>query len=270
MLQLRSHWGTRCSCVDCGFALSETSTLWPSCAPVHREVHKSPETTEGSQGARNKQSVTLNCGSGTHIDAPSHFVAGGRTVDQLTTNELANVPVAVVDAVESAEANADYMLTVARVLEDEHKYGPIVPGSLVCVRTGWAESRYHTPEAYFNRPDPEDVDTYLNLPRMHFPGISEEAAKMLVEKRGAVGVAIDTLSPDGGSCSAGTFAAHHAILGRDRYIIENVLLTADLPARGATACIAPMYLAGAPEAPVRVWAFVPEAQGTQDAAQGGA
>lgn len=88
---------SRCRCVDCGFPLSETATLWPTCAPLRRDVHKRPETTEDSTGARNKQSVSLNCGSGTHIDAPAHFVAGGRTIEQLTTDELAQVPLAVID-----------------------------------------------------------------------------------------------------------------------------------------------------------------------------
>ena len=92
---------------------------------------------------------------------------------------------------------------------------------------------------------------------MHFPGISPEAASWLVTQRGAVGVGIDTLSPDGGDGGARGYPAHHAILGADRYILENLNLDAELPARGATAFVAPLNVAGAPEAPARVWAVLP-------------
>ena len=49
------------------------------------------------QSGSETRSATFNGGSGTHLDAPSHFVVGGRTVDQLTVAELVNVPLAVVD-----------------------------------------------------------------------------------------------------------------------------------------------------------------------------
>ena len=58
----------------------------------------------------------------------------------------------------------------------------------------------------------------------------------------------------GGCCSQ--FEVHHAVLGRDRYILENLLLTTELPARGASVIVAPLNVAGAPEAPARVWALL--------------
>ena len=89
----------QCRCMlDLGFKLSESSTSWPTCRPLGREVHKHPRNSQ-SPGARNKQSFTLNGGSGTHIDAPSHFIPGGRTVDQLSPSELAAVPLVVIDVV---------------------------------------------------------------------------------------------------------------------------------------------------------------------------
>lgn len=110
-------------------------------------------------------------------------------------------------------------------------------------------------------------------------GVSAEAARLLIHERQAVGLGIDTLSPDGGDCGGGDFKArasppplspplprkrshagqvHHTVLGHDRYILENLLLTSDLPARGAWALVAPLNLAGAPEAPARVWAIIPD------------
>ena len=44
------------------------------------------------RGAASKQSFTLNGGSGTHVDAPAHWVPGGRSVEQLTPRELCRAP----------------------------------------------------------------------------------------------------------------------------------------------------------------------------------
>ncbi len=128
----------------------------------------------------------------------------------------------------------------------------------MCVRTGWAAARYERGlGAYANARDSAELDPTLGLPRMHFPGIAPEAAAFLVEQRRAVGVGIDSLSPDGGSGGERGFPAHHVILGADRYILENLRLEAELPARGATAFVAPLNIVGAPETPARVWAVVP-------------
>ena len=137
--------GPRCRCLDCGYALSETAVSWPSCKPLQRQLHKTPQTSQ-PPGARSKQSVSLNLGSGTHLDAPSHFVEGGRTVDQLMPQELAAVPLALVDVSEHAGNDADYACDAAAVAADEAKHGPIPPRSFVCIRTGWAERHYASRE----------------------------------------------------------------------------------------------------------------------------
>ena len=92
---------------------------------------------------------------------------------------------------------------------------------------------------------------------MHFPGVSPEAATLLVHERGCVGVGIDTLSPDGGGGGLAGFPTHHVILGADRYILENLHLPDALPPRGCTALVAPLNVEGAPEAPCRVFAMLP-------------
>ena len=215
-----------CRCVDLGYALSESCVSWPTCDPLSRRKLKSPESS-APPGARSKQSYTLNGGTGTHLDAPSHFIVGGRTIEQLTPLELVHVPLAVIDARPRQKASAttggkrardgsasamaasamaaacegDDLLSLEAVTADEAAHGPIPPHALVCVRTGWASARYHERALYFNQTDAADLDQTLGIPRMHFPGISAEAASYLVESRACVGVGIDTLSPDGGSAS---------------------------------------------------------------------
>eukprot|EP00966_Prymnesium_polylepis_P313478 7243822-Prymnesium_polylepis.2 len=98
------------------------------------------------------------------------------------------------------------MCDAAAVRADEAKHGPIPAGSLVCVRTGWAEARYTSSLQYCNVLDEQDIDPTHGLPRMRFPGLTAEAAELLVGERAARGVGIDSLSPDGGSCGDGKFA----------------------------------------------------------------
>ena len=50
---------------------------------------------------------------------------------------------------------------------------------------------------------------------------------------------------------------HSEFLGRDKYLLENLNLTEELPARGGVVTVAPLCMAGAPEAPARVFAWVP-------------
>ena len=69
----------------------------------------------------------------------------------------------------------------------------------MCVRTGWAATRYHTRDAYYNQPDSQAIDETLGIARMHFPGVDAEAASYLVHERQCVGIGVDTLSPDGGT-----------------------------------------------------------------------
>lgn len=249
----------RCSCVDCGFAISEQSVSWPTCQPLTRQRLKTPETSQ-APGARSKQAFELNGGTGTHIDAPAHFVVGGRTVDQLDTSELVNVPVCIIDCQEMVDSNADYLLSRDVILADEERHGPIPPKSLICIRTGWADKRYEKRDLYYNSTD--DIDAVIKrggCPEMHFPGISGDAAELLVIERQALGIGIDTLSPDGGSGGLRGYPAHHTVLGQDRYILENLHLRPNLPARGATAVVAPLNIVGAPESPVRVLLMLPEA-----------
>ena len=229
-------------------------------APLSPQVHKSPATTS-HPFCRSKQSFTLNGGSGTHIDAPAHFVAGGRTVDGLGTEELAARPLAVISVplavVAAAAAGEDVCVGLEVILADEALHGQVPYGAFVCIRTGWAADRYADASRYLNAPDTARIDPSIGLPRMAYPGVSEAAASFLISARGAVGLGVDTLSPDGGDGAARGFPVHHVVLGADRYIVENLNLGPELPPRGALVFVAPLNVAGAPEAPARVWAMLP-------------
>lgn len=180
---------------------------------------------------------------GTHIDAPAHFARGSWTVDQIPAERLV-APLVVIDITKHAQSNSDYQLSMQDIAQWEQEHGQIPQGSVVMLDTGWDE-RWNMPDRYRNA-DAKGV--------MHFPGYSLDAAKFLVEARGALGLGIDTLSIDYGPSK--NFEVHQYTLGHGLYHLENVANLARTPAAGALALVAPMKLEGGSGGPVRILALV--------------
>ncbi len=180
------------------------------------------------------QKINCNAGIGTHIDAPAHCVPGGRTVDQLTVKEL-SADCIVFDL--SAEANENFIITPSVLEKYEAEHGEIPVASFILFYTGWSKY-WDTPKKYHND--------------HRFPSLDESAAKILIQ-RGVVGIGIDTLSCDTG---AKGFPVHRAVLGADKYLVENIANANLLPLTGAKVIIAPMKITGAIEAPVRMIALI--------------
>lgn len=88
---------------------------------------------------------------------------------------------------------------------------------------------------------------------MHFPGFHAEAAALLIE-RGAVGLAVDTLSLDHGPSS--DFPTHRTWLPTGRWGLEAVANLAMLPPVGATIVVGAPKIEGATGGPARVLALV--------------
>jgi len=180
------------------------------------------------------QKIKCGAGVGTHIDAPAHMILGGRTVDQLTLEELI-ADCVVIDV--SREAHKNYVITRSAVERFEKEHGLISRHSLVIFYTGW-DKYWDTPKKYRNHGE--------------FPSVDVPAAELLVQ-RGVVGLGIDTLSCDR---SDNGFPVHRTILGADKYLIENVANAKSLPYLGAKILVLPIKIKGATEAPVRLVALV--------------
>lgn len=170
------------------------------------------------------QEWTFGEHSGTHIDAPGHFIAGGRRAPQLRPTELI-APIVVIDISDKAAANPDAEVTVRDLVSFERGHGRIPRGAIVAMYSGW-ESRINNPAAYKNA---DSSGTY------HFPGFGIEAAEWLLERRRIAGIGVDTLSLDPGRSQ--TFDVHLEILGTDRYGIENLANLSAIRPRGATAFV---------------------------------
>jgi kynurenine formamidase len=162
--------------------------------------------------------------SGTHMDAPGHFVPGGRLSPEITPQELI-APIVVVDISKKARTDPNAMVEVDDLRKFERRHGRIPKGALVAGDSGWAE-KVDDPAAFKGGPA---------FPNYNFPGWSEEAALWLVEKRDVTGIGIDTLSLDPGNSA--TFPVHVNFLATDRYGIENLAGLDRIPPRGATAYV---------------------------------
>ena len=183
---------------------------------------------------------------GTHLDSPIHFAEGEQTVDELALADLIG-PVAVIDVTAGAEADRDYRVTAQDIIEWEAARGPLTPDMIVVFRTGWGR-RWPDRLAYMGTDTPGDTSN------LHFPGLSREAAELLVE-RNVKGVGIDTASIDYGPST--DFMAHRILNGAGIYGLENVANLESLPATGATLLALPMKIAEGTGAPTRIIAILP-------------
>jgi kynurenine formamidase len=180
---------------------------------------------------------------GTHLDAPAHFPPGKTTVDQIPVKQLFG-PAVVLDVRNEGAKDADYQLPAGRVEEWEKKHGQIPEGAIALLRTGWA-SRWPDAQKYRN----QDAQG-----KMHFPGFSVEAAKLLIARK-VSGLGCDTMSVDYGA--SGDFAIHRLALGAGLYHLENLADLSALPETGAFLVVAPIKLEGGSGGPVRVFALLP-------------
>ena len=171
---------------------------------------------------------------GTHVDAPAHQVAGGDTLDDIPLDRL------VTDAV---------------VLDfSDRTPGPIGPREIAryldVLRPGdWAfvysnNARNWGAEAYWAGWSYPDAD----------------ASRALIE-RGITGIGFDGPSCD--PVDSTTYELHQVWLGAGRLILENLSRLDQVPTR-VPVVVAPLKVRDANGAPSRVFAFVPDQEGSHE------
>jgi kynurenine formamidase len=180
------------------------------------------------------QKMKYNNGIGTHMDAPAHVIKNGRTIDKLNLKELITDCV-VIDV--SSKANESYVIMPEVIQKFEKKYGKIKSNSFIIFYTGW-EKYWANRKKYNNN--------------HKFPSVHTSTAKLLL-KRNIAGIGTDTLSVDTGEYG---FPVHHAILGADKYLVENVANAKSLPPIGAKILILPLKIENGTEAPIRLIALI--------------
>ena len=197
----------------------ELTTSFPAFVPGEEAARRTTVTIEVNGYYMQEWRIIEHIG--THVDAPGHFVSGGRLAPELEPSELI-VPAVVVDIADRAASDPDTVVTVDDLRAFERRHGRIPRGAAVLMDSGWA-AKVNDPDAYRN-PDASGT--------LHFPGFGAEACEWLLERRRIRALGVDTLSTDPGNST--TFDVHLILAGADRYGLENLANLDRIPKRGAT------------------------------------
>jgi kynurenine formamidase len=187
--------------------------------------------------------------SGTHFDAPQHWITGKDYPDGATdTIPPKNFigPVNVIDCSADVAKNPDFLLTVDHIKAWEQKHGEIEKGSWVVMRSDW----------YKRNGSEKD---FLNADESgpHSPGPTAEAVQYLIDK-GVTGWGSETVGTDAGSAGGMTppFPAHNLMHKHNRYGLASLCNLDKLPPKGAVIIAAPLKIKHGTGSPLRVLALV--------------
>ena len=188
--------------------------------------------------------ITTGEHTGTHLDAPIHWITGkdGADVSQLPARRLI-APSAVMDFTKESGANPDFLLEVKHIEAWQDRHGPLPKGGWLLYRTGWA-ARSH------------DEAQFLN--GGHTPGISPECAKWLAEVAPIQGLGVETVGTDAGAAHSFSpaFPCHSHLLGNDKYGLTQLQNLSKLPPAGAVLFVGPLPIVRGSGSPCRALALV--------------
>lgn len=181
---------------------------------------------------------------GTHMDAPIHFSADGKTADLLPLTDLL-VPVAVIDISARAASNPDATVTPDDIKAWEAKNGPLPEGCCVVMNSGW--HKLVGDSLKFRGKDDKGL--------FHTPGFHVETAKMLISERSVKGIGVDTMSIDTGYSTnppEATFPVHYTWLPTGRWGVECLANLDNFPEKGGYMLLGIPKVKGATGGPTRV------------------
>jgi kynurenine formamidase len=187
--------------------------------------------------------------TGTHFDAPVHWITGkdlpDNACDTIPARRFVG-PAAVIDVTADVEANPDFLLTPERLEAWEREHGRVPRGAWVLLRTGW--SRRTRAEEFLN----------VGPDGPHSPGFDKEATLFLIQERDILGVGVETVGTDAGQ--AGTFDPpfpnHTLMHGAGKFGLASLRNLDQLPPTGAVVIAAPLKIVNGSGSPLRVLALV--------------
>ncbi len=234
--------------VDLTHAFDKSTIYWPTEDGFKLSVEKRGITEKGYFYASNRFAAAEH--GGTHLDAPIHFYKDGKSVDQLSLNQLIGAA-AVIDVSDVCSRNADYQVGVDDLRNWELKHGRQLVDLILMIHTGFG--RLWNERARYLGTSQTGPEAVADL---HFPGLAPEAALWLAEHRAVKAVGIDTASIDFGQSQR--FQSHVTLFKHDIPALENVANLHLLPPTGATVVALPMKIASGTGAPVRIVASIPD------------
>ncbi|TNE67723.1 MAG: cyclase family protein [Bacteroidetes bacterium] len=185
---------------------------------------------------------------GTHLDAPIHFSAGKRSMEEIPLEQLIGAAV-VVDVSEKALADPDYQISTADFQQWESEHGMLPEGAIVLLHTGYG--RYWPDRAKYMGTAERGAAAVALL---HFPGLAPEAAQWLVQERSIHAIGLDTPSIDYGQSTL--FESHQILFKENIPAFENLANLEQLPPTGFWVVALPMKIKGGSGGPLRIAALV--------------
>jgi kynurenine formamidase len=193
----------------------------------------------------------FSCGehTGTHFDAPIHWVSGRdlpyNATDTVPLDRLV-APACVIDCSREAAADADFLLTVDFVQAWEKIHGRIAPRCWLLMRTDW--SKRNGAVAYQN----------FDEEGQHTPGPDAAVVRFLIDERDIVGFGTECIGTDAGQAAhlKPPYPCHSYMHGSGRYGLQCLANLDQLPPTGAVLLCPPLKIRNGSGSPLRVLALV--------------
>ena len=177
--------------IDLTLTISENLPSFPG-SPVPKFIPWTKIKTEGY----NLEILFLSSHSGTHMDAPFHFVKDGLKIHQIDANRFVRDAVIL-----KLKKGPNQSITKKDIIQFEKKFGKIPNDATIIIATGWYKNL--TKKTYFEKN----------------PGLSSSAADYLSSKKINL-VGIDSPSIDVGSNKE--FSVHKILSKNNIIIVENL------------------------------------------------
>ena len=194
----------------------------------------------------------FSCGehTGTHLDAPVHWVTGrdypNNSVDTMAPERFI-APAVVVDASKEVAEDPDWLLGVEFLKSWERAQGQIEEGSWLFFRTDW-HRRVGDPASFVN----------MREDGAHTPGPDEETVEWLIQERNVCGFGVETINTDAGQSYAWPmpYPCHTLMHGANRLGLQCLCNLDQLPPKGSVIISTPLKLLKGSGSPTRVIALV--------------
>jgi kynurenine formamidase len=188
--------------------------------------------------------------TGTHFDAPVHWITGkdlpDNCCDTIPVRRFVG-PACVIDVRQEVAKNNDFLLMPEHVTAWEKKHGRIPPDSWVLLCTGWSKRT--------------DAASFLNveLDGPHSPGFHKSTSELLAHDRDVLGVGVETVGTDAGQAGMfdPPFPNHTVMHGAGKFGLASLRNLDQLPATGAVVIAAPLRIVDGSGSPLRVLAISP-------------
>jgi len=187
--------------------------------------------------------------TGTHFDAPIHWITGkdlpDSACDTIPPRRFVG-PACVIDVTAEVAQSPDFLLLPEHVTAWEKQHDRIPRGAWVLLRTGWSKRA--------------DARSFLNVAAdgPHSPGFHRTTSELLARDRDVLGVGVETVGTDAGQAGSfePPFPNHATMHGAGKFGLASLRNLDQLPATGAVVIAAPLKLVGGSGSPLRVLALV--------------